>query len=110
AIQVGIRFVPIDLGFDSPVVALRHKGLAPGQPQRLFPLLYIESHRAFGGRASRYLSTNPLPDPLRRVALLPGSLAIRFQNRVDELHRRGHLQVWPLRLFPPRWYRAPNRL
>src|ERR1035438_9960826 len=48
AIQVGIGFIPINLGFDTPVVALRHKGLAPGQPQRFFALRHILPHRALG--------------------------------------------------------------
>src|ERR1035438_6828127 len=93
AIQVGIGFIPINLGFDTPVVALRHKGLAPGQPQRFFALRHILPHRALGSHASRYLLSNALPYPLRRVALLARSLAIRFQNRVDELRRRSHLHM-----------------
>src|SRR5664280_1697487 len=110
AIQVGIGFIPIDLGFDAPVVALRHKGLAPSQPQRLFALRHILPHRALGSRASGYLLSNALPYPLRRVALLVRSLAIGFQNRVDELRCRSHLHMWPLRLLPPRRYRASNRV
>src|ERR1019366_4906213 len=105
AIQVGIGFIPIDLGFDAPVVALRHKGLAPGQPQRLFALRHILPHRALGSRASWYLLSNALPYPLRRVALLARSLAIGFQNRVYELGYRRHLHTCPTRRSPHRWDR-----
>src|SRR6266542_3210320 len=84
AIQIGVGFIPIDLCFNAPVVALRHKGLATGQSQRLFAALHILPHRAASRRASWHLCTNTLPDSLCCVALLPRSLAIRFQNRIDE--------------------------
>src|SRR6266498_5163778 len=110
AIQIGVGFIPIDLCFNAPVVALRHKGLATGQSRRLFAALHILPHRAASRRASWHLCTNTLPDSLCCVALLPRSLAIRFQNRIDELDCRSHLHMRSLRLLAPRWYRALDRL
>src|ERR1019366_833337 len=60
--------------------------------------------------AERRSHAEPVPAPLRGVALLARRLAIRFQNRIDELRGRSHLHVRTLRLLPPRRYRALNRL
>src|ERR1039458_5518841 len=110
AIQIGIRFVPIHLGLDAPLIALRNEGLAAPEAQLLLTQLHVVAHRALGGRASRHLAANALPDALGCMALLARSLAIGFQNRVDKRCSRFDLHMRPLGLLPPRRDSTAHRI
>jgi hypothetical protein len=109
-IQIGIRFVPIDLRLDAPVVALRNEQLVFGQTQSLLAPLYILPNRPLRWRASRDLGTDPVINPPRRMALLARSLAVQLQNRVDQRHRRGHLHCRTFRLLALRRNCVPHCL
>ena len=110
AVQIGIRFIPVDLRFHAPVVALRHEGLQTSQSPA--PLCAAPHTAAPCG------SPPCIPESLRecgprsacRVTLLPRGLAICFQNRIDELDCRRHLQMRTHGLLASRRDRALNRL
>ena len=45
AVQIGVRFVPIDLGHYAPVITLRNERLVFGQTQDALAALHILPHR-----------------------------------------------------------------
>ena len=48
----------------------------------------VPTNRGLGYFHFRHLRSDPAPDPMCGVSLLPGCLLIRFQNRIDEGHHR----------------------
>jgi hypothetical protein len=101
-------------------------------PAEQKPLAPVRDNRTYVPELAARLDTDPnLTDGARRCARILAaytyrrhrdtrtaqitvtysrSFAIRFQNRVDELRGQSHLHMRPLRLLPPRWYRALDRL
>jgi hypothetical protein len=56
------------------------------------PFANVASNRGLGHFHLRHLRSDPAPDPMCGVPLLPGRLLVRFQNRIDEGHRRFQLR------------------
>src|ERR1700757_241763 len=102
-------FIPVALRLDAPLVALRHKGLAPEQSQCLLATFHVLSHRSFRCRTLRNLHSDAFVDAMRGVPLFARGLAVCLQNRVDQGCRRSHLQCRTLGLLPPRRHCAPDR-
>jgi hypothetical protein len=69
--QIGVGIVPIQLGLHAPFVTLRPEGFCHGQTQRLLAFMDIATKSAFPDFALRQLVLDPLPNPIRGVALLP---------------------------------------
>jgi hypothetical protein len=80
AVDIGIGFVPVDLSFNTPVVALRNESLALQQSQLALAFTHVLANRRFGYQALRPLLSNPSPDSMRRVLLFPRRVAICCQN------------------------------
>jgi hypothetical protein len=54
----------------------------------------MPSNRGLGYLHFRHLCSDPAPDAMRGVPLLPWRFLIRFQKRIDERHHRSEL--WSL--------------
>src|SRR5512132_4051125 len=74
--QVCPRFIPINLSFRTPVVALRYTGFACRQPEFLLALLYVLAHAALAHIEAGNLGAQSLPNPMGRVPLFPRRPAI----------------------------------
>ena len=86
--QVGTGFVPVNLRFHAPGVALRNAGFMDRQPQRDLSTMHVLADRAFADLAVRQLVLNPLLDAMGRVPLLARRLAVGLQHRIHKIHRR----------------------
>src|SRR5450759_1992282 len=107
--QIGDGFVPINLRFHAPVVALRHKHFVDHQAQGSLTFLDVLPNRPLANRALLHLRSHPLPDPVCSVALLPRRLSIQLQNPVHERHGAGQFPTWSFRLLSWGWQRAADR-
>jgi hypothetical protein len=74
--DVGIGFIPIDLSFNSPRIALRDEYLVLPQAHGDLSFLHVLANRSFSHLAIGQLLANPHPDPMRRVPLFPGSFLV----------------------------------
>src|ERR1700733_1299476 len=88
AAQFRPRLVPINLGFLSELIALRHTGRTQRPSQLRFSLAHVLPHRNFGDFVLWPLSQDPLPDTMRRVTLLTWRSAIGFEDGLDEWNQR----------------------
>jgi len=86
--DIRVRFIPVHLRFSTPNVGLWNERLAVNHRQREFSFANVASYGGLGHFYLRHLLSDPTPDPMCGVPLLPGSLLVRFQNRVDEGHSR----------------------
>src|ERR1700692_3624507 len=77
-VEIGDRFVPVDLAPDPPAVTLRNKRLVFGQPQEALAPLHILPDRPLRRSAARNLRADPIEDPSCRVTLLPRSLPVQL--------------------------------
>ena len=89
--EIDPGFIPIDLGFLSPDVALRHKRLTPHQTQPAFALAHMVAHRQLSDRGVREFRQDATIQPTRGMPLLARRLAIRGQNLINERHERAQL-------------------
>ena len=76
--------VKIRLPFAAPLIALRHKGLAADQAERLLLLPHVTAYRRFGYFVLRSFHSNSLINPMSSMSLLAGGSGVVFQNRVDQ--------------------------
>jgi hypothetical protein len=60
--HAGIGFVPIDLRFHAPDIALRNAGFAHYQAQRNLPVVHILAHGPLCNLARGQLVSDPRPD------------------------------------------------
>src|ERR1022692_138904 len=90
--DIRVSFIPVHLRFATPYVGLRNERLAVDQRQLDLPFANVASNRRLGHFHLRHLRSDPAPDPMRGVPLLPWCLLVRFQNRIDEGHRRFQLR------------------
>src|SRR5579863_2033878 len=91
--------VPINLGFLSELIALRHAGHSRSPSQLRLSRTYVLPNRNFGDFMLRSLGHYPLPDAMRGMTLLTWRFAIGFENGVDEWNQGTH-----------HWSRALDRL
>ena len=83
-VQIGIRFVPIDLRLDAPVVALRNERLVTTRPSScLRRSTYCRTVRSAGVHPG-ISAANAIVDPPRRMALLARSL--RSDSRIASIN------------------------
>ena len=61
ALQIGARFIPVNLDLDAECVALRHERLATSQALLLLAPLHILANCPLFWRESRHLRTDPFP-------------------------------------------------
>jgi len=101
--DVGKCFVPIDLRFYAPVVALRNECLSDFDTHLAFPMLNILPNRALTQIAAWNFCQQSLPDPVRGVALFARRLPVGDENLIDLLPDGVDLPgASPIRLTPPR--------
>src|ERR1019366_3415770 len=81
--DIRVRFIPVHLRFSTPNVGLRNERLAVDQRQLDLSFANIASDRRLGHFHLRHLRSDPAPDPMRGVPLLPWCLLVRFQNRTE---------------------------
>ena len=108
--QIGVSFVPIDLGFHAPFIALGHADFPCQQSQGVLPVMHVLAHGPFRHRAVWQFLTQAHPNPVRRMPLLPRRLAITLQDLVNERDRRLQFRVRPFRFLPRLGQGAGNRL
>src|ERR1700691_3458005 len=70
----------------------------------------VAPNRAFPDLALRHLALDPLPNSVRRVALLPRRFLVVLQNLIDECYRHSQFPAGPLHLLSWRWQGTANRL
>ena len=91
--DVRIRFIPIHLGFFSPTIGLRNKQFLADQPQFRLSLADVATNGALGDLHLRQLRSDPAPDAVGGMPLLPRCLPVCFQNRFDENPRWFQLRA-----------------
>src|SRR5947209_9235987 len=99
----------IHLSLYTPVIALRHEGFVNHQAQCDLSLPNIEPNGPLTHLAFWKLDAHPLPDSMRRVALLTRGLPVRFQNPIDECGRTRQFPAWALRPLPRLWHCTADR-
>src|SRR5713101_4013683 len=87
-----VGFIPVHLCFCAPRIRLRNEGLSTGQPYLHLPFADVATNRGLRHFHFRHLHADPAPDAMCRMPLLSWRLAVRFQNRIDEVHRRLQLR------------------
>jgi len=92
------------------VVELLQKIEGRDRDEYVLTALRIPANRRPGDFDFRHLAPHPHPDPMRRVPLFSGRLAIGLQDRVDKWNRWRKLRMIPFGYFPCRRYRAGKRL
>src|SRR3954470_314050 len=97
-------FVPIDLPFDSPFIALWHKRFSMAETQFTLTLHDVLGNSGAGNGMLRKLFPEPVIDPLRRMPLLARRLQIRFQYRIDERLNRIQPRSGARSIGPLRWH------
>ena len=108
--QVDPGLVPVDLGFVSPIITLRHEGFLDQEAHLAPALADVLTHGGLGDRGLRHLPGNPTMDAPCRVALLAGRAPILLQDAVDE-GRDGHqFRPSPLRVTMRRRHRTRDGL
>jgi hypothetical protein len=100
AVQLAGGFVPINLSFTAPGIALGHKRLARQEPERLLPLAHVLAHGGLGDRMVGMLLREPGPDPMGGMALLAGCLPIGAEDLFDDVSHRPDAGAWPGRARP----------
>jgi hypothetical protein len=91
--EIDPGLIPVDLGFLSPTVTLRHKRLPPHQTHLAFALAHMVAHRRLGDRGVREFRQNATIQPTRGMPLLARRLTIRGQNLINERHQRAQLRL-----------------
>src|SRR3974390_735935 len=82
--NICVSFIPVHLRFSTPNVGLWNERLAVNHRQRKFSFSNVASYRGLGHLHFRHLLSDPAPDPMCGVPLLPWRLLVRFQYSVDE--------------------------
>src|SRR5579871_4234263 len=108
--QIGTGIVPVHLGLHAPAVTLRNEGFLNRQAQRQLTRMHIAAYRAFPDLALRHLASDPLPNPMRLVALLARRFLVTLQYLIDERCGRRQFPSWPLHFLPRCRQGAANRL
>ena len=108
--EIDPGFIPVDLGFLSPDVTLRHKRLTPHQTQLAFALAHMVAHRRLGDRGVREFRQDTTIQPTRGVPLLARRLAIRSQNLINERRHRAQLRLGAFRVVVLRRHSIDQRL
>src|SRR3954452_21597269 len=103
-------FVPIDLPFDSPFIALWHKRFSMAKPQFTLTLQNVLGNRGSANSMLRKFFPEPVIDPLCRMPLLARSLQIRFQYRIDKGLYRIQPRSRARSIGPLRWQCRLDRL
>src|SRR6202162_6145248 len=109
-VEIGIGFIPIDLGFHSPCIALRDEYLMPRQPHGKLSFLHVLANCSFSYLTLRHFLADSRPDPMCCVPLLTGSFLIALKNLIDKRNRRLQLPVRPTHMFSRLRQRAGNRI
>ena len=91
--EIDPGFIPVDLGFLSPTVTLRHERLPPHQTHLAFALAHVVAHRRLSDRGVREFRQDPMIQPPRGMPLLARRLTVRVQNFVDERRHRAQLRL-----------------
>jgi hypothetical protein len=86
--DVGIGFVPVDLRFHAPSVALRNMCFPNYQPKRNLAIMHVLANCPLSNLAIGHFTLDACPNPMRRMSLLPWRLSIGFEHGVDELDCR----------------------
>src|ERR1700719_243179 len=86
--DVRIRFIPVHLRFLPPAVRLRNEHFLTDESQFYLSLAHVVTNRGLADLHPRHLGSNPAPDSMCGVPLLPWRLAVRFQNRFHKSLRR----------------------
>jgi hypothetical protein len=108
--QVGVGIVPVHLCLHTPVVTLRNERLLNGQAQSELALMNVSPDRSFTEVHLRHLPSNPFPDPMGCMSLLPWRLLVHLQNLIYERDGRRQLPARSLHFLPRHWQGAANRL
>jgi hypothetical protein len=82
--EIDPSFIPVDLSFLSPTVALRNERLPPLQTHLPFARPDMVAHRRFGHRGVGKLRKDAPIQPPSRVPLLARRNKVRRQNLVNE--------------------------
>src|SRR5208283_3833355 len=107
-IRVGL--IPVHLRFSTPNIGLWNERLAVNHRQREFSFANVASDRRLGHFHFWHLRSDPAPDPMCGVPLLPGGFLVRFQNCIDESYRRFQLRSLSYRCLAPYRNSAEHRL
>ena len=100
--DVHIGFIPVHLSFLTPPIGLWNAGFLADESQLRLSLAHVATNRGLACLYFRHLCSNPAPDPMRGVPLLPRRLLVRGYNRLDEgngwrelgLRSNGFLAFW----------------
>jgi hypothetical protein len=109
AIELHPAFIPIHLRLAAELIGLRHKNLVPKQAYGRLAQAHIPANRRSRDFDFWHLAPYPHPDPMRRVALFSGCLAVGLQDRVDKRNRWRQLRMLALGHLPFRRNRAGQR-
>jgi len=110
AVELHPAFIPVHLRLAAPGVGLWHEGFQSQQSHRDLSLAHVLAHRRFRHCHFRHLAAQSRPDPVRRVPLLSGRLAVGLQNRLDKWNRRRQFGALPFWNLPLGRHRASQRL
>src|ERR1039457_5521955 len=109
-IKLHPALIPIHLRLNTQQVGLRNTDLRTKKADARLAEAYIPSDRRSRDVHFWHLAPHPHPDPMRRVTLFSGRLAVGFQDRVDKWNRWRKLRMLAFRHLPCRRYRAGKRL
>jgi hypothetical protein len=108
--EIDPGFIPVNLGFLRPTVALRHERLPSQQTHLVFAFADVIAHRRFSDRSVRELGQDAAIKPTSGVALLARSAPVRIQHFIDKRYNQAELRLDPLRVAMLRRQRVANRL
>ena len=107
--EIGIGFVPVNLPFHAPGVALRNADLAHHQAEGDLPVVHVLANRPLCDLARGQFLLHPRPDAMCGVPLFAWRFPVGFQNPIDEPRYGRHLHLRSFCLLPPRRRCAPHR-
>src|SRR4029077_14023376 len=100
--EVRPGFIPVNLGFLRPAIALRHEGLAPPLAHLPFAGADMIAHGRFSDSGIREFPQDPAMDAPRGVSLLARRATVFLQYLVNERLYRSQFWLGPLRIAVPR--------